>query len=300
MQRPNRLLPGSRRHPGLIAMSFLGLSVLVAMAAPAVPVGADPGTACLTSGVPYTHLGACASGSPSIVGFVLGQQTSALAVTSTGTVFDDQGTIPGMNGQPLVAPITGIADYQGIYWLVARDGGIFAFGDGAFHGSLGGQFLNAPMVGIVATHDGKGYWLVAADGGIFAFGDASFYGSMGGQQLNSPIVGMAATFDGKGYRLVASDGGVFAFGDASFYGSMAGQRLNAPVVGMGSTPAGYFLAGADGGIFSFGDATFESSGAGYLDSPVIGVEVIDNQVDPFSPPHYAPFVATASGDLVFL
>jgi hypothetical protein len=51
--------------------------------------------------------------------------------------------------------------------------------------------LNAPVVGMASTPDGKGYWLVAADGGVFTFGDAAFYGSMGEVHLNAPVVGMA-------------------------------------------------------------------------------------------------------------
>jgi len=58
---------------------------------------------------------------------------------------------------------------------------------------MGGQHLNAPVVGFASTPDGKGYWEVASDGGIFAFGDAHFYGSMGGQHLNRPVVGIAST-----------------------------------------------------------------------------------------------------------
>ena len=72
------------------------------------------------------------------------------------------------------------------YWEVASDGGIFSFGDAAFDGSVGGQHLNAPVVGMAATPDGKGYWEVASDGGIFSFGDAAFAGSVGGQRLNAP------------------------------------------------------------------------------------------------------------------
>ena len=49
-----------------------------------------------------------------------------------------------------------------------------------FYGSMGGQHLNKPIVGMAATPDGGGYWLVASDGGIFTFGDARFYGSTGG------------------------------------------------------------------------------------------------------------------------
>ena len=124
----------------------------------------------------------------------------------------------------------------GGYWLVASDGGIFAFGDARFLGSTGAIHLNAPIVGMAATPDGGGYWLVASDGGIFAFGDARFLGSTGALHLNAPIVGMAATPDGGGYWLVASDGGIFSFGDARFLGSTGCVRLNRPIVGMAAEP----------------------------------------------------------------
>jgi hypothetical protein len=72
------------------------------------------------------------------------------------------------------------------YWLVASDGGIFSFGDAAFHGSTGNVHLNEPVVGMAATPDGHGYWLVASDGGIFSFGDAAFHGSAAGLAGASP------------------------------------------------------------------------------------------------------------------
>ncbi|HVA06983.1 MAG TPA: hypothetical protein VNG12_09615, partial [Acidimicrobiales bacterium] len=43
---------------------------------------------------------------------------------------------------------------EGGYWLVARDGGIFNFGNAGFYGSMGGQPLNAPMVGIAQAVGG--------------------------------------------------------------------------------------------------------------------------------------------------
>ena len=49
--------------------------------------------------------------------------------------------------------------------MVASDGGIFAFGDARFVGSMGGRRLNAPVQSLVPDPDGAGYWLVAADGG---------------------------------------------------------------------------------------------------------------------------------------
>jgi hypothetical protein len=56
---------------------------------------------------------------------------------------------------------------------------------------MGGSQLNASVVGIAATPDGKGYWLAAGDGGVFSFGSAPFEGSMGGKQMNAPVVGIA-------------------------------------------------------------------------------------------------------------
>ncbi len=79
------------------------------------------------------------------------------------------------------------------YWLVASDGGIFAFGDAGFYGSTGNLTLNRPVVGMAPSLTGKGYWLVASDGGIFAYGDARFFGSTGGITLNRPVVGMTST-----------------------------------------------------------------------------------------------------------
>jgi ribosomal protein L24E len=79
------------------------------------------------------------------------------------------------------------------YWLVASDGGIFAFGDAGFYGSMGGRPLDRPVVGMATTPDGTGYWLVASDGGIFAFGDAAFAGSMGGHPLDAPMVAVGGS-----------------------------------------------------------------------------------------------------------
>jgi hypothetical protein len=125
----------------------------------------------------------------------------------------------------LAAPIVGMAstpDGKG-YWLVASDGGVFAFGDATFWGSAAGTLLNRPVVGMAPTPDGGGYWLATADGGVFAYGDAQFYGSMAGQSLNAPVVGIVpiSAFGGtiQGYWLVAADGGVFSFGTAPFVGS---------------------------------------------------------------------------------
>jgi hypothetical protein len=162
----------------------------------------------------------------------------------------------------------------GGYWLAARDGGIFTFGDAAFFGSAGAASLNQPVVGMTTTSTKKGYWLVARDGGIFGFGDGGFFGSMGGKPLNAPIVSMAARPNGGGYWTVASDGGIFGFGSAGFQGSMGGKPLNRPIVGMAATKSGngYWLVASDGGIFGFGDARFYGSTGGQpLNAPIVAM-----------------------------
>ena len=137
------------------------------------------------------------------------------------------------------------------YWLVATDGGIFAFGDAAFYGSMGGEPLNQPIVGMAAIPDGKGYWLVASDGGIFAFGDAVFYGSTGSMTWSSPSWGYPPA-DRGGYWMVAADGGVFAF-RAPFYGSPAAMPPS-PRSWARATPTGtgYSVVDSAGTAHRFG------------------------------------------------
>jgi N-acetylmuramoyl-L-alanine amidase len=47
----------------------------------------------------------------------------------------------------------------GGYWLVASDGGVFAFGGAPFAGSASGQVLTQPVASITAVPGGGGYWL---------------------------------------------------------------------------------------------------------------------------------------------
>jgi hypothetical protein len=194
--------------------------------------------------------------------------------------------ITGLSGpKPLNAPIVAMATtpHGRGYWLVAADGGVFNFGTAGFYGSTytygitglsGKRPLNAPIVGMVPTPDGKGYWLVAKDGGVFDFGDAKFYGSTysygitglsGRRPLAAPIVGAAATPSGGGYYLVAADGGVFDFGNAHFDGSAYSigytglhgpNPLPAPVAGIAPNPdgTGYWAVTQNGTVLSFGGA----------------------------------------------
>jgi hypothetical protein len=58
-----------------------------------------------------------------------------------------------MGATPLNEPIVGLATTPdgGGYWEVASDGGIFAFVDATFAGSLGGVALNKPVVEITTA-----------------------------------------------------------------------------------------------------------------------------------------------------
>jgi hypothetical protein len=126
---------------------------------------------------------------------------SALAITALVATPDGKGylTMPANGDAPLTngdatlpsgrvagpmtldALISGgaiTADGHG-FWEVGTDGGVFAFGDASFRGSLPGSAAapSAPIVGMAATPTGGGYWLLGADGGVFSFGDAGFHGS---------------------------------------------------------------------------------------------------------------------------
>ena len=113
------------------------------------------------------------------------------------------------------------------YWFVARDGGIFAFGDAAFYGSTGGD--PPEPADRRDGGDAVGSRLLAgrvATAGSSRSATPQFYGSTGGIHLNQPIVGMAATPTRA--RLLArglATAAIFAFGDAGFYGSTGGITL---------------------------------------------------------------------------
>ncbi len=145
------------------------------------------------------------------------------------------------------------------YDLVGSDGGVFAFGNSPFLGSLPGKGIHvSDIAGIVPTATDQGYFVVAADGGVFSFGNAPFLGSLPGDGVHvSDIVGMVPTANDQGYLLVGKDGGVFSFGNASYEGSLPSQGVHVSnIVGIAATPdaRGYWLVSSSGVVYPFGDA----------------------------------------------
>jgi uncharacterized repeat protein (TIGR01451 family) len=248
-----------------------------------LPAGASYGYVCETRGVaPPVSLTqtVTASGNPGS-GLVF-SATSAPAmanvqplhfgywlVGSDGGIFSFgsavfHGSTGGIQLQRPVVGIVATAD-RGGYWLDASDGGVFSFGDTQFYGSIPGlgihpagsglpHSLNAPIVGMVASHDQGGYFMVASDGGVFAFGDAQFAGScpdIGG--CVGAAVAVLPDASGNGYWLITSTGNVYAFGDAPYLGAPGHGTVTSAV----GTPGGkgYWILLGDGEVFSYyGDA----------------------------------------------
>jgi len=193
------------------------------------------------------------------------------------------GSIPGLGirpagspgvGRKLAAPVVGMvpsADGGG-YFMVAADGGVFAFGDARFEGScpaIGG--CSGSAVAVMPDSTGNGYWLVTTTGRVYPFGDAASYGSA----VNSGTVTSAIrTPDGKGYWLLLADGRVDDFGDAAHLGGLppnsAGGLNPATSIFTTTDGNGYWIATADGTVYPFGDApTYGGMAGTHLNAPII-------------------------------
>jgi hypothetical protein len=192
------------------------------------------------------------------------------------------GSIPGLglapsgssNSDRLNAPIVGMvpsADGGG-YFMVAADGGVFAFGDAKFEGScpsIGG--CSGAAVAVMPDASGDGYWLVTSTGRVYAFGDAASYGAPGPQTV--PVTSAVRTTDGAGYWVLFANGVVDAYGDAKDFGGPIGSvNTSDPTTTIFTTPdgGGYWVASANGSVFTYGDAPYEGgTSAMRLNGPII-------------------------------
>ncbi|MGA2933071.1 MAG: hypothetical protein ABSE98_13410, partial [Acidimicrobiales bacterium] len=172
------------------------------------------------------------------------------------------GLHPAGSGLPnsLNAPIVGMVPTstgQG-YFMVASDGGVFAFGDARFEGScpgIGG--CAGAAVAVMPDNTGNGYWLVTSTGSVYAFGDAPFYGASPPSTV--PVVDAVATPNGHGYWLLYANGVVANFGDAGSLGGPLGYvDFYNPATAIFPTKdgLGYWVASARGDVFTYGVAPF--------------------------------------------
>jgi hypothetical protein len=192
------------------------------------------------------------------------------------------GSIPGLGLAPagsssskrLNAPIVGMVPSTdgGGYFMVAADGGVFAFGDAKFEGScpsIGG--CSGAAVAVMPDASGDGYWLVTSTGRVYAFGDAASYGAPGPQSV--PVTSAVRTTDGAGYWILFADGVVDAYGDATDFGGPTGSvdaSDPATTIFTTSDGGGYWVASADGSVFTYGDAPYEGGTSGmHLNGPII-------------------------------
>jgi hypothetical protein len=215
-----------------------------------------------------------------VVGITLtGDRGGYWLVASDGGVFTFGdagfvGSIPGIGiapagsgaGRELNAPIVGMVPTSngGGYFLVASDGGVFAFGDARFEGScpgIGG--CSGAAVTVMPDASGNGYWLVTATGHVYTFGDAMSYGSPGPQSV--PVTSAVRTPTGQGYWILFANGNVDAFGNAANLGAPVNETggLNpGTAIFATSDGGGYWVSSANGTVFSFGDAPNDGGMAG--------------------------------------
>ncbi|HWE56633.1 MAG TPA: hypothetical protein VG435_14065 [Acidimicrobiales bacterium] len=183
---------------------------------------------------------------------------ASTAAPAEGLVLKALGSTGGVR---LAQPIVGMAatpDGKG-YWMVAKDGGIFAFGDARFFGSTGGVRLAQPIVGMAATPDGKGYWMVASDGGIFSYGKATFTGS--GPSTTSPVIGIEVANGGTGYWEIKQDGSVAPHGTAPKVTSALPNALSVvAVAGQPSSAIELAYVTPDGQVFGGAESVRTTSG----------------------------------------
>lgn len=176
------------------------------------------------------------------------------------------GSIPGLGLHPagsglpnsLYAPIVGMvptAD-DGGYFMVASDGGVFAFGDAKFEGSCPAiGSCSGAAVAVMPDASGNGYWLVTATGNVYTFGDAPNDGVPGPQSV--PVTSAVRSPDGGGYWILFANGAVAPYGDAGSYGNAAGAfgGLNpAAAIFTTSDGGGYWIVSANGTVDQYGDA----------------------------------------------
>ncbi len=199
--------------------------------------------------------------------------TTTTTTTTPTTTTSGTGTPRVTESVPEPSPPDAVAETSrppaSGYWMVAEDGGVYAFGDSEWFGNAAVGAIAA--VDVEPTPSGHGYWVVDRAGHVFAFGDGEYHGGAPSLKAGETVTSLSTTRDGNGYWLFTTAGRVLPYGEASFHGDMSATPLTAPVLDSVPTPSGngYYMVAGDGGIFTFGDAQFHGSmGATKLNAPV--------------------------------
>jgi hypothetical protein len=218
----------------------------------------------------------------------------------------------GRSGQPGSLATARVTPTQG-YWLVAADGGVFAFGDAKFDGSAAGA-TSSPAVGIAATADKGGYWIEESAGVAHNYGDAfrcesdtpvfgqppttaiatwgdgyaHVYGYPNAEtspyEYNLPGYVIYTTRDGAG---TAADGGLTAcaystvtqntpkYPDATFPQVMGLAGLSGAQSIHANSPAPLYEVTSGGAVDSLlaGTPTYGSMDGVHLNAPIVGIAV---------------------------
>ena len=192
------------------------------------------------------------------------------------------GSLPGLGLHPagsglphsLNAPVVGMvpSSDDGGYFMVASDGGVFAFGDAHFAGSCPGLVggCAGAAVAVMPDHSGNGYWLVTNTGNVYGFGDAPYLGAPGHGTVTSAV----PSPDGNGYWILLSDGEVFGYGTSAYLGAPSSANFDAldgaAAIFATSDGVGYSVSSAQGAVYSYGDAPNAGGMAGtHLNGSII-------------------------------
>ncbi len=140
--------------------------------------------------------------------------------TSTTQVFTGQTALRNGGASAMTSRLVTIPSHG--YWEVGQDGGVFAFGNAGFYGSLPKSASTVParFIALIPTVSGKGYWLVDSHGEVFRFGDATDLGVTTSGSLPRSIAAAAANPQATGLWLGGPDGSLVTFGATTNAGSI--------------------------------------------------------------------------------
>jgi hypothetical protein len=181
----------------------------------------------------------------------------------------------------VVPPVSTSTTGSSGYWMVSRDGSVYAFGSAPYLGGAGSPGAQASQI-VPSGRDGY-YVLTGAQ--VRAFGRAPRFANPSvGLFPGERVTTMSLFGSGSGYWLFTSRGRVFPVSsspaNARFFGDLSHVELTGSILGSVATPTGrgYYMVGADGGVFAFGDARFYGSmGGRRLDQPIVAlVPTADN------------------------